>query len=210
MQCAVAAPVKVHVRTRTQLRKKCTNNSAMPPQKQKQRHRLAESRLNTANSVLPFLHHCRWRKAVRRRRMTHQTAETGILKTTPTGGIMRTIPHLARQKHDISKKWRVSPMYVRRLVCINELKKCNAKKVHNAYLYSYERRRRMKYCANISKALIGDGLREREGALHRRPTCSVSRLFQPRTLCSPAPRGERDGLPAGPGLPHGDSTGDDG
>ena len=26
---------------------------------------------------------------------------------------------------------------------------------------------------------------------------------------APSPRGERDGLPAGPGLPHGDSTGDD-
>ena len=200
MKGAVEAPVKVHVRTRTQLRK-CNNNSAMPPQKQKQRHRLAESRLNTANSVLPFLHHCRWRKAVRRRRMTHQTAETGILKTTPTGGIIRTIPHLARQKHDISKKWRVSPMYVRRLVCINEMKECNA------YLYSTERKRRMKYCGQIRRALSP---RERESALlYRRPTCSVSRLFQPRTLCSPAPRGVRDGLPAGPGLPHGDSTGDD-
>ena len=160
-----------------------------------------EFKLNAANDILPFLLHCRWRRAVRKRRATTDRVTTGVLRPTPTGGIIRTVPYLSRQQHDISNKWRVSPMYVRRIVCINKQEECNA------YLYSTERKRRMTYCIQIRKAL---SLREREGALlYRRPTCSVSRLSQPRTLCSPAPRGERDGLPAGPGLPHGDSTGDD-
>ena len=163
-----------------------------------------ESRLNTANSVLPFLLHCRWRRAVRRRRMTDQVTKTGALRPTPKGGIIRTVPYQSRQQNDISRKWRVSPLYVRKYMSTKP-------KVYDAYLHSTDRKMRMKYCTKIRRALIGDSPRDREGALlHRRPTCSISRhLNQPRTLCSPSPRGERDGLPAGPGLPHGESTGDD-
>ena len=107
----------------------------------------------------------------------------------------------SRQHHDISNTWRVSPLYVRRYICTKQ-------KVRNAYLYSTDRKMRMKCCVQIRRALSP---LEREGPLYRTPICSASRLLndQPRTLCSPSPRGERDGLPAGPGLPHGDSTGDD-
>ena len=166
-------------------------------------------RLTTATAVLPFLHHCRWRRALGRRRTTSDVdaiTDGRATRVMPNGGMIRAAPTRTNELN-IPRHWRVSHLYERRYQSNTRL---NAS---TPYLYSRERETRMAYCTSIRKVLDPQDV---ETILYDDIDPNTSKTGRawiacghPRTLCGPPPRGKRDGLPAGPGLPNGDCTGDD-
>ena len=95
----------------------------------------------------------------------------------------------------VPRHWRVSKLYERRY--LNNIRQA----APYPYLYSRERELRMAYSTVIRKVLDPQNV---ETVLYTDPNTNKI-----KTLCGPPPRGKRDGQPAGPGLPNGDSTGDD-
>ena len=202
MKGAVGAPVDTRA---TQLRK-CNNNSAMPPQKQKQSHRLT-----TAESILPFFHLCRWRRGIQRGRTRARGAGCRRAHTTPSGGTRR---RCIKSKCDaqVPPHWRVSTMYKRKLIRHKNKKvKYKSGETKVMYINSEAQRRRQHYCnkmrteMDISK---NDPSYETQNAsVDSESVHGTQKLSS--TLRPPCPRGKRSGKPAGPGLPSGDCTGDD-
>ena len=118
-----------------------------------------------------------------------------------SGGMVRSAP-TRKSQPNIPRHWRVSHLYERRY-------SSNIRPCITPYLYSRERELRMVYCTHIRRVLDP----QHEAVLLYTDPDSYSGAWiasgRSGTRCAPAPRGKRDGLPAGPGLPNGDSTGDD-
>ena len=170
-----------------------------------------EFQLNAANAILPLLLHCRWRRATRRksmkpekRRATDTPQAHLSTHTTPSGGIRRK---RVKSKCDacIPPHWRVSTSYTRKVI------RHQGRDIRKPYINSKAQRRRARYChkmrtsMQISKCTQHETLNASVNSTeHVHDTRHSLRHQRP-----PYPRGKRSGQPAGPGLPLGDSTGDD-
>ena len=194
----------------------------MPPQQQKQRHRLT-----TAESILPFFHLCRWRRGVQGRRTRTREAGCRRAHITPSGGKRRRCikskydaqvppqPSKMNQSGRISSRWRVSRAYIlsqnhtRSRICDD------IKQKSNKYIGSKQQRERIQNCIQMYRYISHIKSRHKRSETgHTRDTESWDSISRPSWLnqSSKNPvrtRGRRPGRPAGPGLPHGDQTGDD-
>ena len=124
--------------------------------------------------------------------------------TTPSGGIRRK---RIKSKCDacIPPHWRVSTSYIRKVI----RHKC--RDIRKPYINSKAQRRRKRYCRkmNTSMQISKCNLHETLNASVNSTESVHDKRHSLRHQRPPYPRGKRSGQPAGPGLPLGDSTGDD-
>ena len=160
------------------------------------------TRLAMANSVLPYLHLCHRRRATGRRtkgRVGHQR----LLRVTVAGGAVRAAPPESQEQRRIACNWRVSKAYIRNYIGNSRMNMHTS----SPYISSRLQTERVYYCLRVRTAL-GIQWIKRVGPPYS-STFSCSPTGERGAQCDPPPRGRRAGCPAGPGLPHGDSTGDD-
>ena len=160
------------------------------------------TRLAMANSVLPYLHLCHRRRATGRRtkgRVGHQR----LLRVTVAGGAVRAAPPESQEQRRIARNWRVSKAYIRNYIGNSRMNMHTS----SPYISSRLQTERVYYCLRVRTAL-GIQWIKRVGPPYS-STFSCSPTGERGAQCDPPPRGRRAGCPAGPGLPHGDSTGDD-
>ena len=153
-------------------------------------------RLKTADSVLPYLHLCHWRRAVagRRRRPEDQVEKQRVLRVTQTGGAVRTPPPQPHKIRCIPRKWRVSKFYVRGYI--------GNSRMHNLlpYIASHVQIERVRYCLRMRTALSIQWIqRVKPPDSRTSPRGSVrhSRLGkQRRARCIPPASGEEARTPS--------------
>ena len=120
------------------------------------------SRLHTAETIMPYFLHCRWRRGTTRRRKKHQK----MLTETEGNGIRsrtRSAMHLKRTKYDrelcILHKWRVSHQYMYGET-IRRAQRCQKRKVLNTkyiYIGSQDQKHRMAYIDALRRILYKNG-----------------------------------------------------
>ena len=166
------------------------------------------TRLHISELVMPYFLYCKWTRGVPRRRTKSRPTKTN--GETPTNRV-RKATELDR-KGRISSRWRVSRAHIlsqnakRSRICSAIKQKCNK------YIGSKRQQERIRYCTKMYDYF---------SHINRHRTESETELTElwdsiPQTswLCQSSQnpvrtRGKRPGRPAGPGLPHGDLTGDD-
>ena len=169
-------------------------------------HPAASRRGGPDRPVRVFFHLCRWRRGIQRGRTRARGAGCRRAHTTPSGGTRR---RCIKSKCDaqVPPHWRVSTMYKRKL------KRHKPGETKVVYINSVAQRRRQFYCNQMRTAMNNskcdphvtfNASVNSTGSAH--DTYTRNSL---RTQRSPYPGGKRSGRPAGPGLPFGDSTGDD-
>ena len=137
-----------------------------------------------------------------------------LIFNTARGTHKRARKITLNQNSRISSRWRVSRAYI--LAQNSKRLRINAVTTErNKYIGSRQQRERMENCRQMHMYI--DHITETEHIEpetdHMEPWDSIlrkSRLWQLcRSLNPVRNRGRRPGRPAGPGLPHGDLTGDD-
>ena len=180
-------------------------------------------RLQTAETIMLYLLHCKWRRGMtrrcrRRQKMWTETNDNEIRTRT------RSEEHLGRTKNDrkscVSHSWRVSQHYMLKEV-IRRAQRCQKQTEQSLstqkyiYIGSHDQQQRMAYIYKLHCILYKneapDCILRRALHMHLKSTytsnTTASKLE--RALHPARERGGRPGRPAGPGLPYGDCTGDD-
>ena len=144
----------------------------------------------------------------------HDTPDRSTRVQSPETNRIRKAPPLHR-KCRISTRWRVSNAYILSQNA-KRLRICNVNKnVRIKYIGSRQQRERIENCRQMHTyiAHITRHYKMNTKIEHKRAGDSIPRKSRLWHLCRSLhpvrTRGKRPGRPAGPGLPHGDLTGDD-
>ena len=158
---------------------------------------------------MPYFLYCKWTRGVPRRR-TNSRKELRTNGEIPTSRVRKATE--LNRKGRISTRWVVSRAYIlsqnakRARICNATKQKCNK------YIGSQHQQKRIQYCTQMYSYFLHTNRHRIESETELAELWNS--IPQTSWLCQSSQnpvraRGRRPGRPAGPGLPHGDLTGDD-